>query len=341
MKKIAFIMPGFRHTASNRYRFTQYEKYFNRDGFKTDFFWPYTKEMNGVNKANIISILINIIKIYKNVIYGKYEKVFIQRHILHPSFPLEYFVPKKIKKKLILDIDDSVFLINPKKYNLILKSVSIIIAGNKYLMEYCSKINNKVVIIPTSVELKGCNMDYDSKNKSKHSFRLGWVGSPSGLVYLNTITKGLTELNKIIPIRLVVISDFTKYNKIKIDNVEVESIQWVEKNEYDYYSLFDVGILPLNKYDEFILGKCSFKAIQYMANKVPVLASNLGNNSRVIQNGINGYLYNDDNDFISKVLEIKSNQRQIKKIIENAYNDVCEYYSVEKNYPKYKTMIIE
>ena len=52
---------------------------------------------------------------------------------------------------------------------------------------------------------------------------------------------------------------------------------------------FDVGIMPLDD-SPWSKGKCAYKLIQYMACKLPVIASPVGANKEVVAHGINGYL---------------------------------------------------
>jgi glycosyltransferase involved in cell wall biosynthesis len=61
-----------------------------------------------------------------------------------------------------------------------------------------------------------------------------------------------------------------------------EFIEWSKKAEYDAIALADLGIMPLVD-DGFTRGKCAYKALQYMACSLPVVASDVGVNREWIE----------------------------------------------------------
>src|SRR5262249_39994624 len=60
------------------------------------------------------------------------------------------------------------------------------------------------------------------------------------------------------------------------------------------------GIMPMPQ-DEWSKGKCAAKALQYMAMGIPTVASAVGANLEVIQDGQNGLLASSSSEWISKL----------------------------------------
>jgi len=52
---------------------------------------------------------------------------------------------------------------------------------------------------------------------------------------------------------------------------------------------FDIGIMPL-KGGDYDVGKGGFKLIQYMGMGIPVVASPIGINCEIVEDGVNGFL---------------------------------------------------
>ncbi len=69
---------------------------------------------------------------------------------------------------------------------------------------------------------------------------------------------------------------------------------------------FDVGIMPMPD-NPWTRGKCGYKLIQYMACGLPVIASPVGVNQVLVENGVNGFLATDTESWVRAFLTLYEN----------------------------------
>ena len=150
-------------------------------------------------------------------------------------------------------------------------------------------------------------------------FTIGWIGSPSTTQYLQAIAPALAKLCENGKVQVYLIGS----TEINLPNVNIKHIAWNEKTEVSLLQEFDVGIMPLPN-EAWAKGKCGFKLIQYMACSLPVIASPVGVNKNIVEQGINGFLASTTeewteslftlyNDFNLRVLMGKSGRKKVEQ----------------------------
>ncbi|MBT1070605.1 glycosyltransferase family 4 protein [Pelotalea chapellei] len=204
----------------------------------------------------------------------------------------------------VLDYDDAIF----HNYDLhsspvvrhffsnridhLMADARLVVAGNSYLAQRAREVGAKVEIVPTLIDLDR----YSAKNISSDEvdlLKIVWVGSPSTIRYLKLLYKPLVELSRQFVFKLRVIGADT----FAIEGVNVECVPWSEATEAASIRECDVGVMPLLD-SPWERGKCGYKLIQYMACGLPVVASPVGVNSEIVNNGQNGYLADTDGAWV-------------------------------------------
>lgn len=179
------------------------------------------------------------------------------------------------------------------KIGRLIEQASGVIAGSGYVANYASQFNGNVHIIPTSIDLAR----YPAAPpplRSDTPFTIGWIGSPSTTVFLKEVAEPLAEFLSTHRARVVLIGPSPA--SLSIPNLTC--LPWTEGTEVEEMSRFDVGIMPLTD-TPFTRGKCAFKLIQYMGCWKPVIASPVGENVKVVKDGVNGFLANSPSEWIA------------------------------------------
>jgi glycosyltransferase involved in cell wall biosynthesis len=96
-----------------------------------------------------------------------------------------------------------------------------------------------------------------------------------------------------------------------------ENIDWQnEMGLQKQIAAIDVGIATLGD-SEYHLAKSGIKAKQYMNSGVPVLSTNLPENSRFVKDGLNGFLCDLPEDYLKRL-------QQLKEMDDVEYNKICQ-----------------
>ncbi len=335
------ILPRYEpQAASSRYRFYQYIPYLNAKRWEVTvkplLSNNYIKYLYYKTPLPVTEIIQGYFKrIIQLLNKKKFDLIWLQQELLPwiPSVFENILVRGDIK--IVADYDDAFFhrydqskslfirSLLRNKIDSVMKYADMVLAGNNYLLERAELNNRKVILFPTVVDLN----KFKNSNPIKDDFfTIGWIGSPGTSKYLQIIEDALKEVSLDEDIRINLIGA----NKIKINGVSINHIQWDENTEVEEISKFDIGIMPLpdNPWER---GKCGFKLIQYLSCNVPVIGSPVGVNKDIIINGVNGFQANSTDEWIKYIRLLKNDKELMLKMGRNGRRFVDKKYSLQKN----------
>ena len=128
------------------------------------------------------------------------------------------------------------------------------------------------------------------------------------------------------------------FSKLSRDLKEYRSSIILSADLFGYlatqFQSFDIGVYPLPK-DEWVLGKTGFKTIQYMSVGVPAVVSDIGANKIIIEDGINGFLAQTQDEWVEKLANLIEDSALRMRISLAGRRKVEEKYSLKVSAPKF------
>lgn len=333
----AGISPG------QRFRFEHYLGHLRNKGIKfrlSNFYslkaWHilYTP---GNKASKIFYVLSGLTKRFIDLFRAAgYSYVYVYREAAPVGPPFfEWLMSRVFRKKIIYDFDDAIWIPVTSEFNKtasafknfgkvakICKWSYRISVGNEYLRQYAAQFNPNVVIIPTVVDTDDSHSGIQNHDTDKPN--IGWTGTFSTLKYLDIVLPVLSELQSVYDFTFIVIADKDPGLSLK----KYQFVKWSREKEAEDLLRFHIGLMPLYD-DEISKGKCGFKAIQYMSLGIPSVVSPVGVNSRIVDDGINGFVCKDEKDWKEKIELLLKDNRLRKQMGAGSQKKIQQHYSVK------------
>lgn len=163
------------------------------------------------------------------------------------------------------------------------------------------------------------------KNNSK-SLTIGWIGHSNNWPSLNVIKSVLAEEN------------FFDFKLITISNHIDADVKWSLENVQKAIVDFDIAVVPIIKSNDVNV-KSSNRITMFMSAGIPVIAGNIHAYREVIQNGINGYVFN-SRDELKEQLTILRDPKIRSNIGVKGFSTVQKSYSLNKITEKWVEVIM-
>ena len=251
----------------------------------------------------------------------KYDFILLECGAAPMGPPLfEWITIKWLKKKVVYDFDGAIWVQQVSDMNRLygfLKSTGKVAAickwsykiscGNEFLCSYAKKYNSNVVYNPTCVDTE--NHHNILANHDVQKITIGWTGSFSTLQYFKLVEPVLKKLQANYDVDFKIICN----QKPALDLKNVTYIEWTAGNEVAALATCQIGLMPLT-HDEWSEGKCGFKLIQYLSLEIPAVASPVGVNKKIIDDGVNGFLCDTDEEWYAAIEKLLMDAELRKKM---------------------------
>lgn len=195
----------------------------------------------------------------------------------------------------VLDYDDAIFhtydqhprrpvrRLMGRKIDRVMRQAALIIAGNGYLAERAHRAGaSRVEVLPSVIDVSRYGPVTPPPDGA---FTIGWIGSPGSERFLEGVREVLADATLDPGVRLVLVGATAH----ALEGIRREVRPWSGDTEVEEMRRFDVGIMPLSD-TPWARGKCGYKLIQCMGAGRAVIASPVGMNAEIVQDGVTGFL---------------------------------------------------
>lgn len=243
----------------------------------------------------------------------------------------------RLCKKCIYDIDDMVHMLRTTKVNRFAQAFK---SPSRYFL-MMGVADHVITCTPALNDLAGrynpCTTDISStintssylpvnSYSNDHELVIGWSGSHSTAPYLHLLDDVFQELSTHARFKLLVMGA----QAFELPGVNVELVPWSVTAEIPTLQRIDIGVYPLPN-DSWVQGKSGLKALQYMALGIPTVATAIGCNDRVIEDGVSGFLASTPEQWMAQLSQLLNEPELRRTIGRNARERVERFYSVDAN----------
>jgi glycosyltransferase involved in cell wall biosynthesis len=245
-------------------------------------------------------------------------------------------------KPVVYDFDDAFFHQYESHPNLVVRSMlkgklepllrgaAACCCGNEYLLAYAERFCGASILLPTVVDAT-LYCPASTAPRTSEPLTIGWIGSPSTWPYVKPLMPLLQELAQEfgLVIRIVGAGIGAEANSFH----GLELVDWSEDNEIDQVRSMDIGIMPLPE-EDWAKGKSGYKLIQYMACGLPVVASPVGVNVRLLEGGDVGFLATGIPEWRDALIRLVKDPGLRERLGIAGRRRVEAHYSVQRHAPR-------
>ncbi len=336
---------------SSRFRFYQYLPHLQQQGIDVTVAMlldaRYTRDLNADRRRRLAPILLAYGRRLRALLRSRRFDVLWLEGELWPRLPAwGEALLWRLGIPYVVDYDDAIFhrydhhpnalyrALLGRKIDAVMRRAALVSAGNDYVGDRARRAGaRRVEYLPPAVDLDRYAVAPPARNPV---FTIGWIGTRTSSAYLPLVQPALADLCRNGRARLVLVGS----GPVDLGSIPVEVRAWSAETEVADIQSFDVGIMPLPD-NPITRGKSGLKLVQYMACGRASVASPVGVNTRIIQDGKTGFLASTSDGWIKALNALAENEDRRRAMGEAGRSDVESQYSVQVTTPRLAALLHE
>jgi glycosyltransferase involved in cell wall biosynthesis len=270
---------------------------------------------------------------------GEYDAVLVNREaaLIGPAL-IERWVARKTPILYLLDDPLYVPYRSPAngvlaylkvfgKVKTLCRIASVVLANSPHHVAFAREHNANVWEIPSVVDAD-LYTGWQPRGEPG-PVRVGWSGSPSTVPNLQLIRRPLEK----VAARDDVALRFIGADDVGLSGVPHQAKAWNAATEVNDLRALDIGLAPLPE-TPWTKRKFILKLVQYMALGIPPVATPLGANPSVIDDGVTGFLADGDSAWVSAIERLVDDAALREEMGRKAADEAHRRYTLQANAEK-------
>lgn len=264
--------------------------------------------------------------------------IYLERGVFHDSSLSMDKRFRRVTRRLILDVDDGIFLEFPDKIPELIAMSDHVVVSTPSLAEYVAQRTTGWTLIPTAV-----SMQRYVARPTQESSRLptiGWIGTAPNVAFLDVCAEALRRLAEAVEYELLVVApEDTQLKRLDLSGVRVRFEKWRADLEIEHLHQMDVGIMPLPADRQWMRYKAATKLIQYLAVGIPAVASPIGVNADILTDNRVGMAAENTEQWYRYLHSLLADPALRQRLGRQGRQLVTEQFSIEANAPRLEQVL--
>lgn len=332
--KFAFITLGA-NVPSTRFRFVPYLKPLQRRGHSCRLWNSFPAVYDyfpliGWRASSAIKTSVRWLQ-YQQARWLQPHTIYLERGCFHDASVWLDDRFRSLVPRLVLDVDDGVFLNFPDKIRHLIEISDHVIVSNANIRRYVEQFGKPITEIPTCVSLARYPLR-SFREVSNRQPVIGWIGTTSNLRYIEKCAAALRRLARERSFEMLVVAPTREpLEHIDLDGVSLRFERWSPLTEIQHLQQMDIGIMPLADDQEWTKYKAATKLVQYLASGIAAVASPVGVNAEILKGNQVGLAAATDDEWFECLRRLIDDEVLRRSFVHTGRALVESRYCIEAN----------
>lgn len=242
---------------------------------------------------------------------------------------------RRWRAPIVYDLDEPLFMsyVSPtngrlsalkwaSKTDALMRMSDEVWAVNRAIGDYATQFSSHVEIVPMAVDT--ARYTPAPALAADAPLRVGWVGTRTSQSNLRAVVEPLARLHDSHGATLSVVAD----EPLSFDGVPVEFTPWSWEAEVPTLHGCQIALVPVQP-DSWSPWKFYYKLVQCMSMGIPVVASPIGSNLEIVEDGRTGFLADTPDEWYARLRELADNPELRRTMGAAARRVVEERFSLD------------